>query len=748
MLRTAKKVKTVYFLLTWICIIASVEALAASKLAKNDWLLATSANIELITDAKAKVAEEMIQDLELFRSFSLKYLSEPNQEASIPLKVVVITKPSTFRSLDLDPNIAGYYSNTDYGPFILAKASDYSSHKSFGKHTLQHELVHYVTRKDNANGNLPLWYSEGLAEYLGTFEFNTDDGNISVGDIGIISRRITWLKNHDTWGYANIDTEDLFKTKSIRKPWRSLQKKKTAPVNGKAIGFEFYARAAITFHYLQSSKELMKQTIEYRNLIKAGRSVDQAFSEAYGGITYSEVDLQISNYIKQRASIWKGTPEKIGLSTNRIKISLSKIPSITPLTLLMESFSKKSKYEQDDLEKFKKVIKKAFPNTETAAYSELLYQARFDKSIFRHLVKEYASTYPSSDKILTLNATLLAVDAERLFQLGEKSYKTKVAEARAIARSLIQSNPYNIKAYKILSGLSHSIHEKDPRFLKESCDSSKIIDFLSVSYDIENINALYCALHLDDLEYAETVLNNSRNISDPAWLFPYQASLLKTSLAINDLKNYKVVETKNGIQIYENKAKFVGELEKGLPNGLGKITFIDGSSAEGSWTKGNLDGLGTIITNTGLFYTGNLVKGFASGQGEVHFEGTKIKINQVRGYFKSSMPAGNISIHYVSGLKIDGVAFNGALNGPAIISKGTRRAERIFRSGMTKLLLVDGSHFWSYLDGDGDILRNGRCFSTMNIDLGWCNSDEKITLFDGISSDTAVEVEYTNFKDK
>ena len=65
----------------------------------------------------------------------------------------------------------------------------------------------------------------------------------------------------------------------------------------------------------------------------------------------------------------------------------------------------------------------------------------------------------------------------------------------------------------------------------------------------------------------------------------------------------------------ENGAKYVGQLQNGLFDGSGKMTWPDGSSYDGRWANGKYHGDGTYIYANGDKYTGEFQNGRRHGYG-------------------------------------------------------------------------------------------------------------------------------------
>ena len=101
---------------------------------------------------------------------------------------------------------------------------------------------------------------------------------------------------------------------------------------------------------------------------------------------------------------------------------------------------------------------------------------------------------------------------------------------------------------------------------------------------------------------------------------------------------------------------YKGQVKDGKPNGLGFITFPDGSKYVGEWKDGKFNGLGTYTWSDGEKYEGGFKDGKEHGQGTFTYpDGGKYV-----GEWKDGQPwngtgydkNGNIQVKFVNGKKI------------------------------------------------------------------------------------------------
>ena len=101
---------------------------------------------------------------------------------------------------------------------------------------------------------------------------------------------------------------------------------------------------------------------------------------------------------------------------------------------------------------------------------------------------------------------------------------------------------------------------------------------------------------------------------------------------------------------------YKGEVENGVPNGVGIITYTDRSKYVGEFKNGKYHGQGTLTSPNGNKYEGSWKDGEYHGQGILSFsDGGKYVGEQVRGlpengtYFDKN---GNIIYKWVNGRMI------------------------------------------------------------------------------------------------
>jgi tetratricopeptide (TPR) repeat protein len=183
-----------------------------------------------------------------------------------------------YRELVLRQNnesIRGAFITTDGGNFIVMKRD--VTEEDIDR-TVYHELTHYFVR--NTVAGLPLWVSEGIAEYYSTFR--------SSGHSVLIGRPVTehvqWLREETL-----IPFKELFAT-TVDSPIYN---------EGSRTGV-FYAESWALFHYLMGDDARRAQLGQFLRLVGQAKPVDEAFAVAFGK-PYGELEVELKSYVRKHA---------------------------------------------------------------------------------------------------------------------------------------------------------------------------------------------------------------------------------------------------------------------------------------------------------------------------------------------------------------------------------------------------------------------------------------------------------------
>ncbi len=263
------------------------------RLYKQEWINIETANFDLITNLKEKKALEIVQELENFKYFLAGSMGFEQRDLSEKVSVVAAKNKTTFTSLGMPDNTAGVFIN--HPEYIIFARCDWFKSSSQGgsnrgRSVVLHELVHLFMRNASLNFALPVWFSEGIAEYYSSYIEQKD--KVLVGSMGVLENRLFDLRDVDG-EFKRVDSESLFKITKAE-----LNIKEGGSINDNKFARQFYARSVAVVHYMSSDPHLLQQMYAYLYLLKKEMAVDEAFSIAFK-TTYSEFDDAVHKYVSK-----------------------------------------------------------------------------------------------------------------------------------------------------------------------------------------------------------------------------------------------------------------------------------------------------------------------------------------------------------------------------------------------------------------------------------------------------------------
>ena len=248
----------------------------------RDWYEYQSDHFTVYSDVSQKRTEQLLRDMERFRSASLFFTGQEDRPESHRLQIYYFHSRSEFRDFSGDHKVAGFYRDTWNGPLIFAQKG--SRRGLPGTGVMFHEYVHHLMRS-RSQTTYPAWYSEGFAELLASADL--DDDRISVGKI-------------PTWR-ANVFDGSLgrpLKVEELLAPDREN--------NSPTYWHRFYGSAWLLTHYLligaqEEHPEYHGYVAPYINDIAQGADPQVSFTEQFG-ISPDEMERQLRS-LRRRGRI-------------------------------------------------------------------------------------------------------------------------------------------------------------------------------------------------------------------------------------------------------------------------------------------------------------------------------------------------------------------------------------------------------------------------------------------------------------
>lgn len=252
---------------------------------KHDaWIEVRSPNFIVVSSAGEKQANKVALQLEEIRVVFKKSLKIANTYPTPRLTVLVVKDEDSMREL-----LPEYWAKGHAHPagIFVSRVSQFyaalrcDAHGANPYENLYHEYYHLLTTP--YFHNLPVWLTEGLAEYYGHTEF--DDKHVMMGEADPIL--LTALK-----------TQALIPLKVLLKVDRSssyyTEQNKTSM---------FYAESWALTHYFMNGDRMAhrRMLMSYVEARDHGKTDDEAVNEVFGDLTKLQSELQ--TYIQQ-TSFW------------------------------------------------------------------------------------------------------------------------------------------------------------------------------------------------------------------------------------------------------------------------------------------------------------------------------------------------------------------------------------------------------------------------------------------------------------
>jgi len=244
-----------------------------------DWTRLETPHFTFIGDASEGRIRQTAQKLEQFRDVILRVLSNATGTSPKPTVVFVFRRDRSFTPFKPTfqgrvTDVAGYFIQTDEATYIAVNAEADDS----GLSTIFHEYSHFLA--DNTLGDLPVWVSEGLAQFFETVEAR-DGGRVAIVGNPILDH-VEMLLEEPPMPMRELVAVDH-----------------ESPVynEGERRGV-FYAQSWAAVHYLITSRARSGQLDGYLARLRGGILPDQAFREAFGGEP-DVLDDEVRAYLRQ-----------------------------------------------------------------------------------------------------------------------------------------------------------------------------------------------------------------------------------------------------------------------------------------------------------------------------------------------------------------------------------------------------------------------------------------------------------------
>lgn len=250
---------------------ALLLASCATTVEEQSWISVQTAHFELVSSASPERTLAMARELERFRAVVMRTTSVQEFDPRVPTRMYVFRSAASFAPFKWTSGLGGYLLPTLRVNYMVVDAS---ATQQQPMSTIFHEYVHFVMR-NQGSFHYPLWYGEGLAEYLSTVEF--EDDAVHIGRPPEL--RWQWLANRRMLPLR--DVLDAVSLDDRGRDWTAM----------------FYAQAWVLTHYLvlgseRAGEPRAGQDGRYVTLLNQGVAQDAAIEQTFGDLDALQDELR------------------------------------------------------------------------------------------------------------------------------------------------------------------------------------------------------------------------------------------------------------------------------------------------------------------------------------------------------------------------------------------------------------------------------------------------------------------------
>jgi hypothetical protein len=262
-------------------ILCGLAVLLHASTASGQWVRVESPHFVVFGEIGEKRTRDYAGEFERFREALGRVMPGAAARPAVPTVVFIFKDARSFAPhrpiFNGKPvEVSGYFAGGPSLDVIMMPATNRES----ALRTIYHEYSHLVTV--NAARGLPVWLSEGLAEYYSTFEVRDDGRRALLG--GIIPSHLGRLNNERplTLGeLLSVDHDSPLYNEGAR---RSM----------------FYAQSWALVHMLLNGEPNRRPQFDtYVRLTHAGKSPTEAWTEAFGDEKDVRIEEHLRRYVRQ-----------------------------------------------------------------------------------------------------------------------------------------------------------------------------------------------------------------------------------------------------------------------------------------------------------------------------------------------------------------------------------------------------------------------------------------------------------------
>lgn len=731
-------------LLITLILFASVGVVAddfsMKKLLKSKWVVAESDNFVILTDLKPKYARQLAIDLEEFRYFVFFKMHQEPLSGTGKLRIVAPSKDTSMKATGIESNLAGFFLTGEAATFALANVIGYkgkSSEIQSNIDTLLHEYVHFAMERSLSPKNYPLWYSEGLAEYLATYRKYKNEVRLGEPDRfvdlfysllpqGSVKKHFTAGSVGASYRLKGIDSEELFNARSYSAKLKKDASKKEKDRNS-YLGLRFYARSIAVTHFLLATNEKAQALKVYFGYLNMGVPAGAAFHSAFG-FTFDELDQQVESYINGNSVL--GWTYKIGekLTFPEFKVSVDELKKgaiddkFLPLLAHLNASNDEANYDEllayiSQSKSKESVLTKHLINEDT-----LLDFTHVDhETALENLVKDQHA-FPDYPDLAALLASVYMKRARLRSAILGQQQTADYNKARTLFVKALKADPYNAMSYAGLGELAlmSEPHSKDYQQGIVAFDSLEVllVQSLVAKY---NLKKARLSVKNEDLHSALLAMRKFNQLSKSGYAKNY-GKFVYEGLELWGACQEKPQLNKN-ILFWRNGSQYKGNIANGLPEGKGVFTHIQGFTAEGKWEQGKLVS-GVLKTTNGFEYSGEFTDCAVSGEGRLTYPEKNKRYESSKGNYVAGWEHGLMTFKHRNGAVEIGEYYFEDPRGEFLVNLPRGRSLSLEAVSLGYRMKLENGDFWvGGLDkkfrpnGSGYCLNDGK-ISTCEFDHG------------------------------
>ncbi|HKO61447.1 MAG TPA: tetratricopeptide repeat protein [Pyrinomonadaceae bacterium] len=244
--------------------------------AKDTWISVRSKNFSLVGNASEKQIKQVSARLEQFREMYGNMFPRAVMNTPVPTTVIVFKNDSSYRPFKPNESTAGYFQSGDDVNYITLTAEKRGQQDPFT--VIFHEYTHLLV--NNTLGNIPTWFSEGLAEYYSTVDIS-DDQKVTLGTP--IGSHVYLLREKKM-----LPLRTLFQVDQ-KSPYYNEREKQSI----------FYAESWALVHYLilGNGGARSKQVGAFVDAMNRNVPMEEAFQQSFS-MTFENMEKELKDYIK------------------------------------------------------------------------------------------------------------------------------------------------------------------------------------------------------------------------------------------------------------------------------------------------------------------------------------------------------------------------------------------------------------------------------------------------------------------